>query len=200
VHAVGSKYIDFFTDGTTLFSFPGDPLIDANLNKPNAPTPTHAGLAWVSSKAMEAYDTFSGDLEPGTYAQEANGSFISNTAGAIDGTTSPPRFVFSKLDPSIDPASFPSFAPASLPQETSATSVPDATSAAATSSGLLASTAVATSTVSSVAASSTASSAPADYAASTTSLLAIIPAATTTATAAASTTTATDTVPALTQQ
>ena len=49
------------------------------------PTPTHAGLTWVSSKAMEAYDTASGDLEAGTYAQESDGSFISNTADAIDG-------------------------------------------------------------------------------------------------------------------
>jgi len=43
--------------------------------------PTHAGLVWVSSKGMEAYDTASGDLEAGTYAQEANGSFISNASG-----------------------------------------------------------------------------------------------------------------------
>ena len=81
MHVVGPKYVDYFTDGTTIFSFPGDPLIDANLNKPDAPIPTHAGLTWVSSKAMEAYDTPSGDLEPGTYAQEANGSFIANTSG-----------------------------------------------------------------------------------------------------------------------
>jgi hypothetical protein len=26
VHVVGSKYVDFFTDGTTTYSFPGDPL------------------------------------------------------------------------------------------------------------------------------------------------------------------------------
>jgi hypothetical protein len=70
VRVVGSKYVDFFTDGTTLFSFPGDPLIDANLNKSDAPTPTHGNLTWVSSKAVEAYDTASGDLEVGTYAQE----------------------------------------------------------------------------------------------------------------------------------
>ena len=89
VHVVGSKYVDFFTDGTTIFSFPGDPSIDANLNKPNASIPTHAGLTWVSSKGMEAYDTASGDLEPGAYAQESDGSFISNAADAIDGTTSP---------------------------------------------------------------------------------------------------------------
>ena len=70
VRVVGSKYVDFFTDGTTLFSFPGDPLIDTNLNKSDAPNPTHGNLTWVSSKAVEAYDTASGDLEVGTYAQE----------------------------------------------------------------------------------------------------------------------------------
>ena len=81
MHVVGSKYVDFFTDGATIFSFPGDPSIDANLNKPNASIPTHAGLTWVSSKGMEAYDTASGDLEAGTYAQEVNGSFITNASG-----------------------------------------------------------------------------------------------------------------------
>ena len=34
VRVVGSKYVDFFTDGTTILSFAGDPSIDANLNKP----------------------------------------------------------------------------------------------------------------------------------------------------------------------
>ena len=102
VHVVGSKYVDFFTDGTTIFSFPGDPSIDANLNKPNAPIPTHAGLTWVSSKAMEAYDTASGDLEPGTYAQEANGSFITNASGSPASATSTTLVAFSLLDPTLD--------------------------------------------------------------------------------------------------
>ena len=70
VHVVGSKYIDYFTDGTKTYSFPGNPDIDANLNKPNAPIPSHAGLTWVSTSGMEAYDTTSGDLESGDYAQE----------------------------------------------------------------------------------------------------------------------------------
>ena len=63
VHVVGSKYIDYFTDGTKTFSFPGNPDVDSNLNKPNAPIPSHAGLTWVSTSGMEAYDTPSGDLE-----------------------------------------------------------------------------------------------------------------------------------------
>ena len=40
VHVVGSKYIDYFTDGTKTYSFPGNPDIDANLNKPSS----HVGL------------------------------------------------------------------------------------------------------------------------------------------------------------
>ena len=63
VHVVGTKYIDYFTDGTKTYSFPGNPDIDRNLNKPNAPIPTHGNLQWVSTSGMEAYDTPSGDLE-----------------------------------------------------------------------------------------------------------------------------------------
>jgi hypothetical protein len=44
VHVVGTKYIDYFTDGTKTYSFPGNPDIDTNLNKPNAPIPTHGNL------------------------------------------------------------------------------------------------------------------------------------------------------------
>jgi hypothetical protein len=47
VHIVGTKYTDYFTDGTTTVSFPGDPAIDGNLDKPNAPIPTHEGLTWM---------------------------------------------------------------------------------------------------------------------------------------------------------
>ena len=72
VHVVGTKYVDYFTDGTKTYSFPGDPNIDANLNKPNASIPSHKGLTWVSTSGMEAYDTPSGDLELGDYAQEAD--------------------------------------------------------------------------------------------------------------------------------
>jgi hypothetical protein len=65
-------------DGTKTYSFPGDPKVDANLNKPNAPIPSHSGLTWVSTSGMDAYDTPSGDLEIGDYAQESDGSYISN--------------------------------------------------------------------------------------------------------------------------
>src|SRR5271166_1892547 len=62
VHVVGTKYIDYFTDGTKTYSFPGDPKVDADLNKPDAPIPSHTDLTWVSTSGMEDYDTPSGDL------------------------------------------------------------------------------------------------------------------------------------------
>jgi hypothetical protein len=37
VHIIGTKYIDYFTDGSTTVVMPGDPQIDANLDKPDDP-------------------------------------------------------------------------------------------------------------------------------------------------------------------
>ena len=104
VHVVGSKYIDYFTDGTKTYSFPGNPDIDSNLNKPNAPIPTHGNLTWVSTSGMDAYDTPSGDLEVGDYAQESDGSYISNVPAYTytDATSSVPiaaHIATSKTDP-----------------------------------------------------------------------------------------------------
>jgi hypothetical protein len=92
VHIVGTKYIDYFTDGTKTHSFPGNPDIDSNLNKPNAPIPTHGNLQWVSTSGMVAYDTPSGDLESGDYAQETDGSYITNVPAYTytDATSSVP--------------------------------------------------------------------------------------------------------------
>jgi hypothetical protein len=106
VHIVGTKYIDYFTDGTKTYSFPGNPDIDSNLNKPNAPIPTHGNLQWVSTSGMEAYDTPSGDLEVGDYAQEADGSYISNVPAYTytDATSSVPiaaHIATSKTDPTV---------------------------------------------------------------------------------------------------
>ena len=70
-HVVGTTYIDYFTDGTKTYALPGDPAVDSKLNLPNAPIPYHSGLKWVSTSGMNAYDTRSGNLDPGTYAQEA---------------------------------------------------------------------------------------------------------------------------------
>jgi hypothetical protein len=104
VHVVGTKYVDYFTDGTKTYSFPGNPDIDSNLNKPNAPIPSHGNLKWVSTSGMEAYDTASGDLESGDYAQESDGSFISNIPAYTytDATSSVPiaaHISTSKTDP-----------------------------------------------------------------------------------------------------
>ena len=104
VHLVGTKYIDYFTDGTKTYSFAGDPKVDANLNKPNAPIPSHSGLTWVSTSGMDAYDTPSGDLDVGDYAQEADGSYVSNVPAYTytDATSSvpiPAHIVASKTDP-----------------------------------------------------------------------------------------------------
>jgi hypothetical protein len=104
VHVAGTKYVDYFTDGTKTYSFPGNRDIDSNLNKPNAPIPSHGNLTWVSTSGMEAYDTPSGDLESGDYAQEADGSYISNIPAYTytDATSSVPiaaHIATSKTDP-----------------------------------------------------------------------------------------------------
>jgi hypothetical protein len=98
VHIIGTKYIDYFTDGSTTVSFPGDDNIDANLDKPDAPIPTHEGMTWVHTTGQNLYDTPSGDLETGDYAIDANGTrlekpfpttFVSSTSTApvSDGST-----------------------------------------------------------------------------------------------------------------
>jgi hypothetical protein len=106
VHVVGSKYVDYFTDGTKTYSFPGNPDIDSNLNKPNASIPTHGNLTWVSTSGMDAYDTPSSDLEIGDYAQESDGSYISNVPAYTytDATSSVPiaaHIATSKTDPTV---------------------------------------------------------------------------------------------------
>jgi hypothetical protein len=88
------------------YSFPGNPDIDSNLNKPNAPIPTHGNLRWVSTSGMEAYDTPSGDLESGDYGQESDGSYISNAPAYTytDATSSvpiPAHIATSKTDPTV---------------------------------------------------------------------------------------------------
>ena len=183
VHVVGSKYTDTFTDGTNTFTFPGDPRIDAHLGEPGAPLPTHGDLTWVSTKTMEKYDTPSGDLESGTYAQESDGSFISNTTDSTAATSSSLSqavVAFTKLDPTIEPADSPTIALASLPLAASTSAAVDSTATTTPS------TAGATSLPSNDAATSTASNAL-DNVASTTPPLTPADASTTTA---ANTTTA----------
>ena len=106
VHKIGTRYIDYFTDGKKRYSFPGDPAIDANFDKPNAPIPSHTDMTWVSSNGMDAYDTPSGDLELNSYAQQDDGSYIvhlpSKTYTDATSTSNwPDRTVITKTDPSL---------------------------------------------------------------------------------------------------
>jgi hypothetical protein len=86
---VGTKYIDYFTDGKTVTAFPGDPAIDSNFDKPNAPIPTHAGLTWDHTTGGYLYDTPSGDLEVGDYAVQPSGSYIENAPPFVSSTSTP---------------------------------------------------------------------------------------------------------------
>jgi hypothetical protein len=90
-HVVGTKYTDYFTDGTTVTSYPGDAAIDGNLKKPNAPTPTRDGLTWVHTTGQFIYDTPSGDLDPGYYYRQADGRIIAKRQPFVSSTSTPQR-------------------------------------------------------------------------------------------------------------
>jgi hypothetical protein len=137
VHIVGTKYTDYFTDGTTTVSFPGDPIIDGNLDKPNAPIPTHAGLTWDHTTGGYLYDTPSGDLELGDYAVQPSGSYIENAPPFVSSTSTPPAITTSATnDTATDTsASGTSVAsPAVAEASTSAIAAPLDNSASTTSS------------------------------------------------------------------
>jgi hypothetical protein len=89
VHIIGTKYTDYFTDGTTITSYPGDPKIGSNFDKPNAPIPTREGLTWDHTTGQYLYDTPSGDLEVGDYAVQPNGSYIRNAPPSVSSTSTP---------------------------------------------------------------------------------------------------------------
>jgi hypothetical protein len=89
VHITGTKYVDYFTDGTTVTSYPGDPQIDDHLAEPNAPIPTQKGLTWVHTSGFPLYDTLSGDLEAGDYALQMNGEYIENALPFVSSTSTP---------------------------------------------------------------------------------------------------------------
>ncbi|WP_156795411.1 hypothetical protein [Bradyrhizobium icense] len=89
VHIIGTKYTDYFTDGATVTSYPGDPEIHAHIAEPNAPIPTHEGLTWVHSTGSYLYDTSSGDLEEGQYAMQPNGSYIEKRPPFVSSTSTP---------------------------------------------------------------------------------------------------------------
>ena len=117
VHIIGTKYIDYFTDGTNTYTFPGDPEIHAHIADKDAPIPTHEGLTWVHSTGQYLYDTASGDLEVGQYALQLNGTFIQKAHPFVSATSSaaatvpesgPATTTTSSDDVSISTASSPS--------------------------------------------------------------------------------------------
>jgi hypothetical protein len=89
VHVIGTKYTDYFSDGTSVTSYPGDPEVDGNLNKRDAPIPTHAGLSWVHTSSTYLYDTPSGDLDIGDYAVQPDGSYIESAPPFVSSTSTP---------------------------------------------------------------------------------------------------------------
>src|SRR6267154_1535774 len=97
VHIIGTKYIDYFTDGTTTYAFPGDPTIDSHFNVPDAPIPTHEGLTWDHSTGQYLYDTPSGDLEVGDYAVQPNGLYIENAPSFISSISTVPTLNSSEM-------------------------------------------------------------------------------------------------------
>lgn len=134
--AIGTKYVDYCTDGTKTVEIPGDPEIAANLNKPDAPTPKCPdGMTWDHTSGMEAYDTPSGDLEVGSYAQLADGSYVvrypaSTYTDATSTASWPERSVVTKTSPiTQEPAS----AANGLATEAPLPSPTDASSTTATS-------------------------------------------------------------------
>jgi archaellin len=77
VHTAGRKYVDYCTDGVNITAYPGDPAIDSNFDKPDAPIPScPSGQKWDHTSGMSGYDTASGDLEVGQYAQQPDGSYV----------------------------------------------------------------------------------------------------------------------------
>jgi hypothetical protein len=95
VHIVGTKYVDYFTDGTSIVSFPGDPAIDSHFSEPNAPIPTHEGMTWVHTTGGYLYDTPSGDLEVGDYAVQPDQSYIENAPPFVSSTSTPAQIATS---------------------------------------------------------------------------------------------------------
>jgi len=126
VHHVGMKYVDYCTDGSTLTAFPGNPDIDANFDKPDAPQPTcPAGQTWHHTTSMPAYDTASGDLQVGQYAL-VDGAFVAHypakTYTDATSTTEWPDRVVTGL--ATDPVTGEA-APISEPATTDAASTPE---------------------------------------------------------------------------
>jgi len=119
VHIVGTKYTDYFTDGTSTVSFPGDPAIDSHFSEPNAPIPTHEGMTWVHTTGNYLYDTPSGDLEVGDYAVQPDNSYIENALPFVSSTSTPAEIATSTTSGAAADTS-------SSPSKDASSSVPDA--------------------------------------------------------------------------
>lgn len=89
VHIIGTRYTDFFTDGTNEIAFPGDPAVDAHLTEQDAPTPTREGLIWVHTTGEFLYDTPSGELEIGDYALQPSGTYVAKPLPFVSSTSTP---------------------------------------------------------------------------------------------------------------
>ena len=81
--------------GPTTIPVPGDAKIDGNLDKADAPIPTHAGMTWVHTIGENLYDTPSGDLEVGVYAVQADGSYIQHAPPFVSSTSTPAQLMTS---------------------------------------------------------------------------------------------------------
>ena len=90
VHIIGTKYVDYFTDGTNTYTVPGDPQIHVHIAEKDAPIPTRPGLTWLRTIGGYLYDTASGDLEVGQYAVQPDGSYIQNGRPFVSSTSTPP--------------------------------------------------------------------------------------------------------------
>ena len=134
VHIIGTKYIDYFTDGSTTIAVPGDPKIDGNLDKPNAPIPTNAGMTWVHTTGQDLYDTPSGDLEVGDYAVQADGSYIQHAPPFVSSTSTPAQLSATTTDNTAAGTSSPTsvVASPSVPDTSTLTATPPSGSSSST--------------------------------------------------------------------
>jgi hypothetical protein len=119
VHIIGTKYTDYFTDGSTTIAVPGDQNIDSNLNKPDAPIPTRASMTWVHTIGQNLYDTPSGDLEVGDYAVQPDGSYVQHAPPFVSSTSTPAQLTTSAITDTVTGTS-------SITSSVVSPSVPDA--------------------------------------------------------------------------
>jgi hypothetical protein len=124
--------------GPTTIPVPGDAKIDGNLDKADAPIPTHAGMTWVHTIGENLYDTPSGDLEVGDYALQPDGSYIQHAPPFVSSSSTPVQLTTSAATDTDTGTSSttPSFVSPSAP-EASTPTAPAGTGADASSSASL---------------------------------------------------------------